>query len=108
LNCTTGGATSGTTAPFSPAYFAKTHYHGPKITGLTFTATAPPSPTNSKDLSTEEGQAGGYCQAPGASNTSTSAVPGYIVSGSGTYKFDGGILHFNVPISATACFPQFS
>jgi Flp pilus assembly protein TadG len=88
--------------------FASAHYHGPKINSLTFTATAPPTPTNAKDLSTEEGQAGGYCQAPGGSNTSTTSVPGYIVSGSGTYKFDGGILSFNVPISATACFPQFT
>jgi Flp pilus assembly protein TadG len=108
LNCATGGATSGTTGPFTPTYFASSHYHGPKINSLTFTATAPPTPTNAKDLSTEEGQAGGYCQTPGASNTSTTSVPGYIVSGSGTYKFDGGLISFDVPISATACFPQFS
>jgi Flp pilus assembly pilin Flp len=111
LICTSGGATTGTPSaanPVTPGYFAQYYYHGPKINSLTFTTTAPPTPTNSKDLSTEEGQAGGYCQAPGASNTSTTSVPGYIVSGSGTYKFDGGIVRFNVPISATACFPQFS
>jgi Flp pilus assembly protein TadG len=111
LVCTSGGATSGTPSaanPVTPGYFAQTHYHGPKITGLTFTTTAPPTPTTAGDLSTEMGQVGGYCQAPGASNTSTTSVPGYIVTGSGTYKFDGGILHFNVPVSATACFPQFA
>ena len=99
LSCTTAGATSGTTAPFSPAYFAKTHYHGPKITSLTFTATA---------AATTEGGVGGYCTTPGAGNTSTTSVPGYVVKGAGTYVFDGGILHFNVPISASACFPAFT
>jgi len=109
LNCTSGGATSGTTAPFTPGYYARTHYHGPRINSLTFTTTAPPTPTTAGDLSTEMGQVGGYCQAPGAGgNTSTTAVPGYIVSASGTYVFDGGFLKFNVPISATACFPQFA
>ena len=90
LTCTTADNTK---------TFASSHYHGPRISGLTFTATT---------AATSEGGVGGYCTTPGAGNTSTTSVPGYIVSGAGTYVFDGGILHFNVPISASACFPKFT
>jgi Flp pilus assembly protein TadG len=79
--------------------FASTHYHGPHINSLTFTATSPAS---------TEGGTGGYCTHPGYGNTSTNSVPGYIVSATGTYKFDGGLVSFNVPIAASACFPQFT
>jgi hypothetical protein len=89
LTCTTADNTK---------TFAASHYHGPKINSLTFTATS---------AATREGLAGGYCQTPGASNTSTTSVPGNIVSATGTYKFDGGIVSFNVPIAASACFPAF-
>jgi Flp pilus assembly protein TadG len=90
LTCTTADNTK---------TFASTHYHGPHINSLTFTATA---------AATTEGGIGGYCTTPGAGNTSTTSVPGNIVSATGTYKFDGGLVSFNVPISASACFPAFT
>lgn len=96
--------------------YAKSHYHGPQLSAMTFTATAPPSETTAGDPSTEMGGTGAYCQlttSPYAANntvstTSTTAVPGYRVSAHANYFFDGGLIHFSVPIATTACFPQFT
>jgi Flp pilus assembly protein TadG len=96
--------------------YAKSHYHGPQLSSITFIATAPPAEATSGDPSSEVNGTGAYCQQTsspfGSSNTvsttSTTAVPAYRVSAKASYFFDAGLFKFSVPIATTACFPQYN
>jgi len=82
VSCTAGN-TVGSTTYVKPVTYAKSHYFGASMTGLTFTAST------------------GQCTVAGGSF----GGPGVIVAGSGTYNFNVMVLNLPIHVSTTACYP---
>jgi Flp pilus assembly protein TadG len=77
------GCTTADTGYSKPAVYAKAHYFGVALTGLTFTPTT------------------GIC----TSSSGTSGGPGVIVSATATYTFNALFVNYPVSMQTQACYP---
>lgn len=68
---------------------------GTKIFGVTYSLT----------LRTPTSTTPGVCR---QSASTGSAMPGYVLTASGTYNFNVVLKSFSIPVQATACYPQIT